>query len=77
METSREAGWTPLEDGHAVLLRYELLRHRLGDTAVEGPAGPPLEWPEEWGAWCLAEHRAVIAHHFAESERIALEERAS
>lgn len=74
MQASQDAGWTPLEDQHAALLRYESLRRQIGDAAVDGPCGPVVEWPGEWGAWSLADHRAAIARHFAECERIAYEE---
>lgn len=51
-----------------------MLRRDCGDAAIEGPSGPVVEWPSAWGAWSLAEHRQVIARHFHEQERIALEE---
>lgn len=51
------------------------MRGRLGDLAVEGPSGPVLEWPAEWGAWSLAEHRATIADHWDDLEDIQEAER--
>lgn len=74
MERSHAAGWAPLEPLHADLVAYEAARRVLGDAAMDGAAGPALSWPAEWGAWALAEHRMLVARHFAELERIASEE---
>ena len=70
----RAAGWSEPDHLHVELLYYERARAALGDTAVEGDAGPIVEWPAEWGRWSLAEHRQEIAHHRAEQARIAAEE---
>lgn len=75
LRDSAEAGWAPLDPCHVELLAYERLRARIGDLAMEGPAGPPLEWPAAWGRWSLAEHRATIAEHWEEFAEIRAQER--
>lgn len=70
-----DEGWEPFDDLHLDLLRYERMRGRLGDLSVEGASGPVLDWPAEWGAWSLAEHRATIADHWDELEDIREAER--
>lgn len=54
---------------------YECHRSWIGDAVMEGPSGPVIDWPEEWGAWSLADHRQAIAEHHQEREKIEAEER--
>lgn len=74
-ETAMRAGWTPWEELHLRLFNwYALARYGTKAPAIEH-ALAPIEWP--WCAGSLQDHVAAIAYHFAESERIDMEERAA
>jgi hypothetical protein len=74
MRRSVAAGWGAFDPLHVELLDYEAARGALGDGAVDGPAGPVVEWPVEWGAWSLASHRRELADHWRDLARIRAEE---
>lgn len=66
-------GWRPWETLHKRLFDwFALARYGTKAPAIER-ALAPVEWP--WCAGSLQEHVAIVAHHFAEAERIDLEER--
>lgn len=75
MAHSRAEGWTDVDPLHEELLRYEFARGILGDTVVEGPSGPEVEWPAQWGRAELCQHRVTIARHRAEMDAIHAAER--
>lgn len=68
-------GWRPLEPLHKALIDwYTLARYGTKAPAIEH-ALAQIEWP--WCSSSLQEHVAIVAHHFAETERIELEERST